>query len=389
MNVRRRQPKGTRTGGEFATESRSDDVDTLDDPDIYSASAFPDRLDRLRADHDYEDPKARIEGYMSEISDAAVDVADRYEDWLDTNSQLTNYSFNNMFLVWLSSGGKASRVAGASTWRKFGYTPKAGEKQLPIMRPKMTWVTKKDPDGKEITDDKGKPVKHRVCTGMLGAGVFDISQVEITDQEQARRRPLTLKPYRDLSEEPPEGLHEDLVQAIADNGFTVQEKKLDSMTAQGVPHGYTDFHGHTVVVDSTMSPGSQAEVLAHELAHIEAGHGERENEYHAASGPESARADMEVEANAIGYALLRSNGMSRADTVQKTAAYHANWSGHHPEQAREVAERVFTVTQAVLKQHSFRNVEQTSMTVPYPDDDSNDTDNTKRRSKRRTTRSRS
>ena len=122
--------------------------------------------------------------------------------------------------------------------------------------------------------------------------------------------------------------------------------------------GHTDFTDNRVVINSTLSPARRAKTLAHELGHIEAGHGTRLGEYH--TGPDGCRGEMEVEAESIAYSLCRANGMS-TQVGDYSGVYIKTWAAKAgPEVVRESAKNIAKTLGQILTNHRWANQEGTS-----------------------------
>lgn len=248
-------------------------------------------------------------------------------------------SLYNQLLIAVQRPG-ATRVAGYRKWEEFGRHVMKGEKGISIFAPKMVRMTVEDGNGKPVMGADGKPLKQQRCIGFTTATVFDVAQ---TDGD-----PLP-ELDRELSETPPDGFTDDLEAAITGSGFTVSYEATGSAA-----DGYTDPRTKRVVVDPTLSPGRRAEVLAHELGHIKAGHLEQIDDYHTGHGGQRGR--MELEAEAIAYGLCRANGMSTQ--VGKIAStYVAGWTRENPDLIKESATKVSGTVKGVLAAGSWRNLE--------------------------------
>lgn len=136
-------------------------------------------------------------------------------------------------------------------------------------------------------------------------------------------------------------------------GYTVEFRAMDSHRA-GTAQGWTNPKTKQIVVDASLTPGSQAATLAHELGHVYAGHCEPENDgkYHVGEG--GCRGRFEVEAESVAYILGRSQGMDM-DGGKLSAQYVAGWSRHDRDALRNSAESVSKATKKVLEAVPFRN----------------------------------
>jgi antirestriction protein ArdC len=326
-----RQSKGQPIGGEFATHDR-------DESDVTLGGETGDEISVWRTR--YETPEAKVKAFMDELETAVGDL-DSDEDWqhyLATMSKFHNYSFNNQMLIALQCPG-AERVAGFKKWQELGRQVRKGERGISILAPRKARVELKDAAGNPIRDENGKPRRDMRVIGVTTATVFDISQTDGPDLPTGRQ---------ELSEEPPAGLKEDLEGAITNLGFTVDYGKMP-----GSALGYTTTDGsNRVVIKQGLTPGSTARVLAHELGHIAAGHVERGADYHV--GPGGERGQMEVEADSISYAMLRSNGMS-PEVGRANASYISGWSKRDPKSVKAAATTVSKAVKSLFESTRWQN----------------------------------
>jgi antirestriction protein ArdC len=246
--------------------------------------------------------------------------------------------FNQMLIA--AQRPSATQVAGYRKWEELGRHVMKGEKGISIFAPKMVRITALDGAGAPVKDAKGKLVRNSRCVGFTTATVFDAAQ---TDGD-----PLPTID-RELTESPPDGFKEDLEAAIAQAGFTVTYEPIT-----GGASGFTEPVGQRVVVDSSLSPANTAQVLAHELGHIKAGHLDRMDEYH--TGHAGSRGAMEVEADSVSAVLCRSQGMS-TDVIRISSTYVAGWSRDNPDAVKESAQKVSTTVKAILESGTWRNSE--------------------------------
>jgi antirestriction protein ArdC len=298
----------------------------------------------------YESVDDKVKAFKEEIDRAVEDLAydENWLGYLDMMSKFHRYSPTNQLLIAVQSGGRATRVAGFRAWQdKFGRTVNKGEKAIAIFAPKMAWVAKKDPNtGEPVKDAKGKPVKHKVMVGVTTASVFDVAQTSGDPLPEIDQ---------ELSVEPPEGFLADMEAAAKEAGYTVEYRKMDSH-ASGTAQGWTNPKSKEIVVDASLTPGSQAATLAHELGHVYAGHCEPENDgkYHVGDG--GCRGRFEVEADSIAYTIQRANGVQPGQATKLTAQYVAGWSRHDKDALKDSADAVSKATKKILEAVPFRNV---------------------------------
>lgn len=347
-----RQPRGIPVGGQFSTKP-------LDEADVSLGTEAPQEDQQPRAFADtpevftkkYETLDEKVKAFKAELDAAVAGLAtdDNWLNYCQTMSRFHRYSASNQMLIMLQTGGKATRVAGFRAWQeKFDRTVNKGEKAIAILAPRMATVAEKDAKGKPVLDAKGKAKKTKRPIGFTTASVFDVSQTS--------GEPLP-EIETELSETPPAGFLDDMESAAQAAGYAVRYEEMNSH-ANGTAQGWTDPRSKEIVIDSALSEGSVAATLAHELGHVYAGHCEPGNldDYHV--GPGGCRGRMEVEADSVGYALLRANGVQPGNATKLSAQYVAGWSKHDPHALRESADTVSKATKKVLESTRFRNVDE-------------------------------
>jgi len=322
----RHRGAGAPDGGQFAGKQNAAPTGTLEAP------AHENPLARR-----FGTVEEKVKAMQEELAAAVDGLADdeNWNRWLDTMSRFHHYSFQNQLLISLQRPG-ATRVAGFKTWLNVGRAVRKGEKGISILAPRM--INARDTNGDPIVDDNGKPMKKVI--GFTSATVFDVSQTDGEDLPTI---------YDDLSEEPPDGYIEDLTAAIEKQGYTVSYEDI-----AGSAKGYTTAEGgKRVVIDATLSPGSKATTLAHELGHIMCGHMDpsRSGDYHTGHG--GKRGEMEVEAESFAYTISRINGMQ---THQRNASeYVASWQRIEPDAVRKIGETLSRAVKATMTSSKWRN----------------------------------
>lgn len=253
---------------------------------------------------------------------AAFANSDEWKKYLESASKFHNYSFNNQMLIMLQTNGEATQVASYKSWNKdHGRTILKGSKAIKILAP-ITYTKKvKDPETGEEKEDK------RI--GYKAVPVFDISQTE--------GKEVPKNPTRLLEGEAPKGMVETLESSIKEKGFTVTYEEIS-----GGANGYTTRVGNRVVIDSRLSPAQRAKTLAHERAHIELGHLERDD-YH--MGPGGCRGEMEMEAESTAFIVSHAKGLNSGDY---SFGYITGWSGGDVNKLKTLGATVSKAAKAIL-----------------------------------------
>lgn len=318
---------------------------TLDD--VAPPRAFADTPEVFTAKYDSVTDK--VDAYKAELDAAVAGLATDGEwiNYVTTMAKFHRYSSTNQLLIYLQSGGRATRVAGFRAWQdKFNRSVNKGEKAIGILAPKIINETVKDSAGKPVKGPDGKPVKQRKVVGFTTASVFDVSQTSGDPLPEIDQ---------ELTETPPEGFRRDMEDAAEAAGYRVEYREMDSHR-EGTAQGWTDPRSKTIVIDASLTEGSQAATLAHELGHVYAGHCEPDQLGHYHVGAGGCRGRMEVEAESVSYALTRANGMSHSG-AKLSAQYVAGWSRHDPAALKQSADAVSKATKKILETVRFRNVD--------------------------------
>lgn len=331
-----RKPKGSpaSAGGQFDGRGERAPAGVIEDAHPL-AQHFENMDDKIIAMHDEVAKK---------VADLENDEA--WNEYLEFTAAFPKYSMNNVMLIW-SQNPDASHVAGKRVWETLGrkVMPFADRgRGISIFAPKMGWFEKKDKNGTIVEGPDGKPLKEKRVYGFTSCTVYDVAQTEGDDLPTVQR---------ELTELPPAGFITDLETAVTKSGYTVIYD--DSLT--GSKMGYTSPGTKEVHISAHLSEGSKAQVLAHELGHIAAGHCDEDSDrpYHVGHGGE--RGAMEVEAESISHVLLRMNGMKTPGEV--TGTYVAGWASVQKDNPDVVAKSASIVTASVKKlfaDHSWSNL---------------------------------
>jgi hypothetical protein len=173
--------------------------------------------------------------------------------------------------------------------------------------------------------------------GTVAVPVFDV------DQTAGKPLPSAPIPMRLLDGDAPPGMHDALVADIEGKGFEVSYEPLGATTRH--PGGYTDFTDRRVVINSDRSPRQKAATLAHELAHIECGHGAESADYHVGEGGQRNR--MEIEAESVAFVISRRFGLE--EPGQKSFGYIAGWSQGDNKLVASTAENVCKAVRSIFE----------------------------------------
>lgn len=275
MTAQKRQPKGVKTGGQFA------------------ASVNPEStVDLLGGDA----PVRKSDLVMAELSAGVRGLTEsgKWQAYLDTQSKFHSYSFGNALLIALQNPD-ATRVAGYRKWQELGRQVRKGERGLSILAPIIR--TQRDESG-----DKDKDRKY--VAGFTTASVFDVSQTE--GEPLPEIAPL-------LTGVAAEGQFQSLFDVADSFGFRVEKQELSGGT-----NGYCSHVEKLIVVESRNDEVQQVKTLAHELGHALL-HEE---------GSDLPREQKEIEAESVAYVVSNALGI---DSGQYSFGYLTSWAHGDPE----------------------------------------------------------
>lgn len=246
---------------------------------------------------------ARREAFRAEATeklDGAVQALlseDGFRAWLDARALFHNYSMNNTLLI-LAQRPDATRVAGASTWRKLDRMINKGERAMRVFAPK-TWAVSCAKDAPGAFWNERRNEYTRKITVFDLVPVFDVAQTNGADlPEPPKPQPLTGDSHAHLLPR---------LEALAtDLGYTVTYD--DDLTGCG---GYCDAQAKSIVVGPG-EPNARVRVLTHELAHALG-----------ITYQTHTRAQAELIVESVTYVVLRGAGL---DTAGVSVTYVAGWS---------------------------------------------------------------
>ncbi|GAA3635146.1 hypothetical protein GCM10022236_42180 [Microlunatus ginsengisoli] len=374
---RRRRPKGSPVGGQFAEEIGDESRTELDAADVtaHGADAVGSdvrpacgRCGRPGGVHDCGSPaddpstafrytsvnrKLRAERLEADLTEAIEQVVSsgRLQAWLDRVAQnrMPRWSFGNQLLALWQIEGRRKQLAAesgtpvgelppimvmtAAAWdREFGRHPKGGESAIWINGPRTRRVILTDPDTGEEQED-------RRLVGITPVAEFDITQTEGPDVPDVRIAVMTDGKVRP-------GAYSGLKNRIENCGYRLVEAETATVDPRrgGGAYGWADPATRTVQVDPRLTTAQKVETMAHELAHILHGHTDDPARYR------WHRGEMETEAEASAYMIRRWLGADddTADHDSFSPGYIAGWSGGNVARVKTSLTKATKVFQEVI-----------------------------------------
>ena len=255
---------------------------------------------------------------------AALADSDAWRAMLNTARRFHRYSLGNLLLIG-AQRPEATQVAGFGTWKALGRQVRKGERGVSILAPCPIRTT-------NDTDTGGGDVGGEAPAARLRwkvATVFDVAQ---TDGDPiATPADLVTLPQGDL----PPGLWDGLAAQVAAHGYTLERGDC------GTARGFTNPTTMVVRVTGEQVDAAATKTLAHELAHVVAGHVEDLPTY------ATCRGRCEIEAESIAYVVTGAQGL---DTSAYSFGYVAVWADGHPDQVRDTAATVIRCARTILDQ---------------------------------------
>jgi antirestriction protein ArdC len=246
---------------------------------------------------------------------------EKWQAMLAAAARFPSYSWRNCLLI-LAQMPTASRVAGYRTWQSLGRQVRKGECGIAVVAP-VTY--RRDDEEEKAGDVEDSPA--RQIRGWKIEHVFDISQ---TDGD-----PLPEVEAVQTQGDAPAGMWDRLAAQVGTAGFVLLRETPEHPEALGS----MNRAAATVRVRVDLSPAEACTTLAHELAHIELGHGTEDCT--------DRRSRREVEAESVAYVVTMALGL---DTSDYSLPYVAGWAerGKEAEVMAETAERVIGTARRIL-----------------------------------------
>jgi hypothetical protein len=247
----------------------------------------------------------RTKALLEELEQGIGNLANQ-EEWLkflEMNSKLPNYSFNNLLLI-ARQNPDATLVASYNFFKSHGEQIEKGQKSIAILAPCVY--------NREVEDETTKEKKKEsYIKGFTAVSVFDVSQTI----SKGANLPKGAKRLEGAGDEQ---LLSQLIQVAKDNGFRVEFQPI-----QGETNGWCKPEQKLIAVDSSLSGEMQLKTLSHELGHALAEH----------SCSQGERSVKELQAESTAFITMRHFGFTSG---QYSFAYVAGWSGGTDEALKEL-----------------------------------------------------
>lgn len=265
----------------------------------------------------HDDTHSRVEALFGQLVEALqTGRSDALRAYLDAAARFTQYSFNNVCLIF-AQRPDATRVAGYQTWKRLGRQVRKGEHGVLIIAP---IVGRRRPDREEDEErDKG-----RALLGYRAVHVFDIAQTEGADLPRLEQEPVG----------DPAGYLPALRSAVQVVGIRLEYSAC-------LPAGtFGESRGGLIVLAEGLSPVDDLSVLAHEFAH---------ELLHKGADRPARRTTRETEAEAVAYIVSRAIGIeARIRSADYIAAH-----GGEAKTLIESLERVQRTAARILQDIGF------------------------------------
>lgn len=265
-----------------------------------------------------EQRQQQVQDLTQQLEDGVKSVfeSEQYAQYLKVMSKFTNYSVNNTILIAMQTGGKASMVAGYTTWQKnFGRQVNRGEKAIKIFAP-MNYKRKKEVD--MIDQTTGQPVRNpdgpvRKETIEVTIPTFRVTNVFDISQTSDPPLPTLVDELEGNVER-----YQDFVQAI--RNISPVPVNFEDMEGQD---GYYHQIEKRIAINDAMSERQTMAAMIHELAHAKLHALDPEHLKESAKARGKDQRTMEVEAESIAAVVSSYFGI---DTSANSWGYVASWS---------------------------------------------------------------
>lgn len=234
-------------------------------------------------------------------------TSEKYQEYLDFQSSLYNYSFNNCILIAMQKP-EASMIGSFNFWKNNNRYVNKGEKGIKIIAPNTSKrkvdIPTYDVNNKPIIDKDGKSVtdtvERTVITGFRLVSVFDVSQTS------GEPLPNILKELSGNSSEA-----EKLIETIK----KVSSVPINFEEIRSGAKGYYSPKESKIVINENMSNDQTAKTLIHEYTHSKL-HNDL-TEYNL------DRSAAEIQAESTAYVVSKHFGL---DTSEYSFAYVTSWA---------------------------------------------------------------
>jgi hypothetical protein len=247
------------------------------------------------------------------------------ESWqamLTAAARFHSYSWRNCLLI-LAQMPTATRVAGYRAWQSLGRQVRKGEHGIAVLAPVTCRSNVEDEEAGDVEASTAREIR-----GWKIEHVFDISQ---TDGE-----PLPHVTASHVDGEAPPGLWDALTAQVIAADFTLLR---EATPGRPTANGSMTRSEKTVRVRDDLGPAQACKTLAHELAHVQLGHG--------TADCTDTRSQAEVEAESVTYIVASTAGL---DTSGYSFPYIGHWApaGNEADILADTAERVLATARRIL-----------------------------------------
>jgi hypothetical protein len=231
----------------------------------------------------------RIDLYINDLANATDEVAVSAEirKYLTFFSKFRTYSLHNSMLIYIQSGGKATKVRTSPQWyNDFHRKIKAGAKAIWIYRPLNQNKSKND-------DESGEEITKQNVTRFVPFPTFDIADTEAID----KRGEVPEEPNWFADLEPTERsieLYKYFIELCEDMGIQI--------TKSGSERGEKGYSaGNKINISSAREGAGEVSTLVHEIAH-ELMHWKKSSIYYQENTSGELR---ELQAESVSYVVLK------------------------------------------------------------------------------------